>query len=136
VLRPLLVARFANLVLGLAVIAVGVFLFATGDRMVWTIVSVVLIAFGALLCIRMWRYSITLDPEGMLVRGVLWNRHISRESIKWVGDTGWVTWVGRGGRVRRTPLTVFWTSGRSFPGFERSAAEGIREVRSWAKGHS
>jgi hypothetical protein len=136
VLRPPLGARFANVGLGLVVVAAGVFLLATDDRMVWMGVSVVVIIVGVGLCVRMWRYSVTLGPEGMLVRGVLWSRYILRESIKRVGDTGWVSWVGPGGRVRRTPLTMFWTSGRSLPVFERSAAEGIREVRSWAKGHS
>ena len=133
VLKPHTVARYANMTPGALLVFLALALYrAPGAAEASLAMSGLVAALGVFLCVRMWRYSIVLEVDRMEVRGIFWSRTILRDAISSIGTFAWVRWTDPQGRIRRTPLTMFWTSGRSLPVFERALADGFNRVRAWA----
>jgi hypothetical protein len=89
-LRPLLVTRFAHMVPGGLVVAVGLWSGFT-DSASWAACAA-LVTVGAVLAFRACRLGVTVTDRDLVIHGLVLTRTIPRESIADVTDWPAVVW--------------------------------------------
>jgi len=98
------------------------------------VLAVAVTLLGVALGVRAWQYSVLLEPDRITVRGLLRTRVVRRDRIQRVDDFGWLIWSGDDGRLRRTPLTLFWDPSIWAPDrYHQHAASGLRRVQTWSR---
>ena len=90
-----------------------------------------IVVASAVLSIRGWRIQVSLDDSYAHVRGLLWNRRLTRTSIEDINDMGWAQWRNPRGSARWTPLTALWAAG-ALPAFVEHSNRGLAQIRDWA----
>ncbi|MCU1552256.1 MAG: hypothetical protein JWR36_2816 [Glaciihabitans sp.] len=118
----------------MAAAASSLFPFPRGvENVVAALVIVALFsAVGIAFIVRSLRYSITLRPDDVHIRGFLWNRKIARAQITEITPSGWIRWT-MNERRHLTPMTLFWSFGHGGFGFEEHAERGLAQVRKWVR---
>jgi hypothetical protein len=102
------------------------------------------IGFGAIaaysmwVLMRIWNVGVSYDATHLSVTGVLWSRRIPRRSITAVDRdpaSASVTWRGRSGGPRVTPLTAVWGNrwGWLPEAGRKRRVEFLRRVARWAR---
>jgi len=133
-LRPLLVARVVSVAPGALLVALAPVVVGDGDFGAWRWpVGVLAVLAGIYLAVRAPGCEVVCDQRGVVVRGWLWTRTLPRKAVVEVTDFPAVRWRDGRGRVRWTPLGMFWTSSRMLPVFVAHSEEQVRRLRRWVR---
>jgi hypothetical protein len=92
------------------------------------VVMVAVMAVGVWLSVRGSRMAVVVDPESVIVRGLLWSRHIRRDAVVEVTRLAGLRWRDGQGRRRWTPLVIFLESSGSIETSRRYNQARLREL--------
>lgn len=114
VLRPLPITRIANTTLGTAVAMLAWPLSVELSGLA-AYAALIPVAAGATLAVRAYRMSVSLERDGITVRGLLWSRTIRRSDVVALTSFPALKWRHHSGHHVYTPLTVFLNLGNGLP---------------------
>ena len=127
-MRPIPMLRFLNafacLVGGLLAVGLATEL----PEAVGPFAGIVALAAGLVVAVRAYRMAVILGERDIVVRGLFRSRRIDRSAVLYVSAHPALRWRDARGRVRWTPLTMFYDSGRTLPRFKRYLDEPADEL--------
>lgn len=134
VLRPLPATRIASMVPAAGFIVMAALLVGEVDLLGLSGTVV----FGAVvvsifLAFRVWRYSILLAPDRVVVRGFLRDRTVERSRVTEVTDFAWLVWTTPDSRRRLTPLAMLWVVPQTLPRYRNHAKLRLHRLQMWAR---
>ena len=135
VLRPLPATRIASMIPAAGIIFMAALLVRDVDLPGWndTVVLVAVVAVSVFLAVRAWRYSISLTPDRIVVRGFLRDRTVERSLVTEVTDSAWLVWETPHAHRRLTPLATLWVVPQMFPRYKAHAELCLHRAQMWAR---
>ncbi|MFL6023978.1 MAG: hypothetical protein ACJ72O_11620 [Marmoricola sp.] len=131
-LKPLVIARFGH--------ALGAVAFAAGASNLWgrgsslgSIAAVVVISTCCVALVRAMLMKVVLNDDRIIIRGLLWSRHIPRAEVTSVSDFPAVRWTDQYGKSHWSPVLWMMTGSRTLGFINNYNRAELKKLRKWVK---